>query len=59
MADLVCDDLAFVYMYLPIAILAVLSFSPSSYQIKMNGFTWQWYADFLSDDRLMSALPIA
>ncbi|AFY69768.1 ABC-type transporter, integral membrane subunit [Thalassoporum mexicanum PCC 7367] len=47
---------AFVYMYLPIAILAVLSFSPSTYQIKLDGFTLQWYVDFLQDTRLMSAL---
>lgn len=48
--------LAFLYMYLPIAVLAVFSFNASPSPVKWTGLTLDWYIKFLHNPRLLSAL---
>ena len=48
--------LAFFYMYLPIAVLTIFSFNQSPSPSRWTGFTWQWYAKFLQNPTLLTAL---
>lgn len=48
--------LAFLYMYLPIAVLAVFSFNASPSPTKWTGITLDWYVKFLNNPKLLSAL---
>jgi len=48
--------IAFLYMYLPIAVLTVFSFNKSPSPSKWTGFTWEWYAKFLQNPILLTAL---
>ncbi|CAN1212937.1 ABC transporter permease [Tumidithrix helvetica PCC 7403] len=48
--------LAFVYMYLPITVLAVFSFNASSSTSRWTGFTLNWYTKFFNNPTLLSAL---
>jgi spermidine/putrescine transport system permease protein len=48
--------IAILYMYLPIAVLAVFSFNASSSSARWTGFTLDWYAKFLKNPTLLSAL---
>lgn len=46
----------FVFMYLPILVLAVYSFNESRYGARWEGFSLDWYVRMLSDARLLSSL---
>jgi spermidine/putrescine transport system permease protein len=46
----------FIFMYLPILVLAFYSFNQSPYSASWQGFTLDWYEKLLSDERLGSAL---
>ncbi|NJK35464.1 MAG: ABC transporter permease [Oscillatoriales cyanobacterium SM2_2_1] len=48
--------LAFLYMYLPITVLAVFSFNASSSSSRWEGFSFQWYAKLWQSDALFVAL---
>lgn len=48
--------LMFVFMYLPILVLAFYSFNQSSYSAAWQGFTWDWYRKLFSDERIFFAL---
>lgn len=48
--------LIFVFMYLPILVLAFYSFNRSPYSAKWQGFTLEWYEKLFSDERILSAL---
>jgi spermidine/putrescine transport system permease protein len=48
--------LIFVFMYLPILVLAFYSFNQSPYSAKWQGFTLEWYGKLFSDERILSAL---
>ncbi len=48
--------LAFLYMYLPIAVLTIFSFNKSPSPSQWTGFTWEWYAKFLQNPTLLAAL---
>ncbi len=48
--------LMFIFMYLPILVLAVYSFNQSPYSADWQGFTLDWYGKLLSDERILSAL---
>jgi spermidine/putrescine transport system permease protein len=48
--------LMFVFMYLPILVLAFYSFNQSPYSANWQGFTLEWYGNLFSDDRILSAL---
>jgi len=48
--------IAFLYMYLPIAVLTIFSFNKSQSPSKWTGFTWEWYAKFLQNPVLIAAL---
>ena len=47
---------AFLYMYLPIAVLTIFSFNKSPSPSQWTGFTWEWYAKFLQNPTLLAAL---
>jgi spermidine/putrescine transport system permease protein len=47
---------AFLYMYLPIAVLTIFSFNESPSPSQWTGFTWSWYAKFLQNPTLLAAL---
>jgi spermidine/putrescine transport system permease protein len=46
----------FVFMYLPILVLAFYSFNQSPYSAKWQGFTLEWYGKLFSDERILSGL---
>ncbi|MBD2136614.1 ABC transporter permease [Anabaena sp. FACHB-1237] len=46
----------FIFMYLPIFVLAFYSFNQSPYSAKWQGFTLQWYAKLFADERILSGL---
>ena len=46
----------FVFMYLPILVLAFYSFNQSPYSATWQGFTLEWYGKLLNDDRILSGL---
>jgi spermidine/putrescine transport system permease protein len=48
--------LIFVFMYLPILVLAFYSFNQSPYSATWQAFTLDWYYKLFSDDRILSAL---
>jgi len=50
------SGLMFLFMYLPILVLAFYSFNQSPYSAGWKGFTWQWYERFFNDARILSAL---
>jgi spermidine/putrescine transport system permease protein len=52
----VVSVLMFVFMYLPILVLGFYSFNQSSYSANWQGFTWSWYRNLLTDERIFFAL---
>ena len=44
------------FLYLPIAILAVLSFNDGDVTFPLQGFTTEWYSRSLSNPSLLAAL---
>lgn len=46
----------FIFMYLPIGVLAFYSFNKSPYSAGWEGFTFNWYQKLFSDDRILSSL---
>jgi len=52
----VFSQLMFIFMYLPIVVLAFYSFNKSSYSAAWEGFTLDWYRSLFNDDRILSAL---
>jgi spermidine/putrescine transport system permease protein len=46
----------FVFMYLPILVLAFYSFNQSPYSAKWQGFTLEWYGKLFNDERILSGL---
>jgi spermidine/putrescine transport system permease protein len=46
----------FVFMYLPILVLAFYSFNQSPYSATWQGFTLDWYGKLFSDERILSGL---
>jgi spermidine/putrescine transport system permease protein len=48
--------LMFVFMYLPIGVLALYSFNASRYSAAWEGFSLRWYQTLFNDARIFSAL---
>jgi spermidine/putrescine transport system permease protein len=47
--------LVYAFLYLPIAVLVLFSFTPDSFGVRLTGFTLRWYADLFGDERLIGA----
>jgi spermidine/putrescine transport system permease protein len=47
--------LAYVFLYAPIVILVLFSFTTDPFGARMTGFTFDWYAQLFRDQRLMGA----
>jgi len=47
--------LIYAFLYLPIVILVIFSFSNSRYSAVWSGFTWKWYGAVFRNERLMEA----
>lgn len=45
----------FLFLYLPIGVLIVLSFNNSLSRVKWGGFTTEWYRNLVSDSTIMNA----
>ncbi len=45
----------FLFLYLPIGVLIVLSFNNSLSRVKWGGFTTEWYRNLVSDPTIMTA----
>lgn len=45
----------FLFLYLPIGVLIVLSFNNSLSRVKWGGFTTEWYRNLISDPTIMNA----
>jgi spermidine/putrescine transport system permease protein len=52
----VLSVIIFIFMYLPILVLAFYSFNKSPYSASWQGFTLDWYRKLFSDERIVSAL---
>ncbi|BAY11255.1 ABC transporter permease [Calothrix sp. NIES-2098] len=52
----VLSVIIFIFMYLPILVLAFYSFNKSPYSASWQGFTLDWYRQLFSDERIVSAL---
>ncbi|WP_344882135.1 ABC transporter permease [Allokutzneria multivorans] len=50
--------LVYAFLYLPIAWLALVSFNSSRSVSEFTGFSLQWYAELLDDDRVLQALDL-
>ncbi|MCI9137034.1 MAG: ABC transporter permease [Lachnospiraceae bacterium] len=48
-------SLIFLFLYLPIAVLIILSFNNSKTRVQWGGFTLKWYRSLFSDSSIMSA----
>ena len=48
-------SLIFLFLYLPIAVLIILSFNNSKTRVQWGGFTLKWYSSLFSDSSIMSA----
>jgi spermidine/putrescine transport system permease protein len=47
--------LVYAFLYLPIVVLVLFSFTPDSFGVRLTGFTFRWYADLFNDERLIGA----
>jgi len=47
--------LMYIFLYAPIVILVLFSFTTDSFGARMTGFTFSWYAKLLQDERLIGA----
>jgi spermidine/putrescine transport system permease protein len=45
----------YLFLYLPIAILVIFSFTQDSFGVRWTGFTLEWYGRLLEDERLLGA----
>ncbi|WP_336622365.1 ABC transporter permease [Chlorogloeopsis sp. ULAP01] len=52
----VFSQLMFIFMYLPILVLAFYSFNKSPYSAEWQGFTLDWYRNLFRDERILLAL---
>ena len=43
------------FLYIPIAVLVVLSFNASRSRVVWGGFTLKWYKELLKNEQIMSA----
>ncbi len=48
--------LAFVFLYLPIVVVAIFSFNNSRFRLDWAGFTWKWYAKIFGDESVEGGL---
>lgn len=48
--------MVYIFLYAPIAALAVFSFNDSKSMAKWQGFTFKWYQELFQNERIMSAL---
>ncbi len=46
----------YLFLYIPIAVIAVFSFNAGRYAAQMQGFSTQWYGKALSNPFVMEAL---
>jgi spermidine/putrescine transport system permease protein len=47
--------LMYLFLYLPIAVLVLFSFTQDSFGVRWTGFTLDWYGRLLEDERLLGA----
>jgi spermidine/putrescine transport system permease protein len=51
----VFSALMYVFLYAPIAILVLFSFTTDGFGVRLTGFTFSWYARLFQDERLIGA----
>ena len=51
--------LVYVFLYVPIVVLVILSFNSSRFSTVWQGFTWRWYALALQDSELIASLRVS
>lgn len=49
------STLMYIFLYAPIIILVLFSFTTDGFGVRMTGFTLDWYARLLNDERLVGA----
>lgn len=47
--------LVYIFLYLPLAVMATYSFNASKYSLSWKGFTFQWYGKLLNNSTLLDA----
>jgi spermidine/putrescine transport system permease protein len=51
--------LLFIFMYAPLLVLIVFSFTPTEYGISWQGFTLKWYQEVFTNKNIQSALKVS
>ena len=51
----VFSTLVYVFLYAPIVVLVLFSFTTDGFGVRMTGFTFSWYGRLLADERLVAA----
>lgn len=46
---------AYVFLWAPVIVIIVFSFSDNKYGIRWDGFTWRWYAELFENDMVREA----
>ena len=54
-AERIYLTIIFLFLYLPIAVLIILSFNDSKTKVQWGGFTLKWYKNLFSDSTIMAA----
>jgi spermidine/putrescine transport system permease protein len=49
------STLMYVFLYAPIVVLVLFSFTTDSFGARLTGFTFSWYTRLLQDERLIGA----
>src|SRR5262245_22885300 len=49
------STLTYLFLYAPIIILVLFSFTTDSFGVRFTGFTFSWYSRLLQDERLIGA----
>ena len=47
--------MVYLFLYIPIAMLMILSFNDSHFSALWHGFTWRWYQTLFGDTHLLEA----
>ena len=52
-------SLAYIFLYLPIAVLVIFSFNKSATSVEWTGFSLDWYKQMISNSELLESLKVS
>jgi len=54
-----CAVCIYLFLYAPLLVLIVFSFTPSEYSVRWEGFTWRWYQAVWQNHNIQEALLVS